>query len=122
MIDYRHCFPPVHRISDLWDRSTPQCLPRGSLPVVVETALPPEEPFRYRLAPVHRAAADFDAGRAAPRRVPTVQCPLANLELIRKLFWTQVRGQDCAGALKLPAMYLHCQLAPLDRQSETRMT
>jgi hypothetical protein len=41
-----------------------------SLLVIVETSLALDEPLLDRLAPVHWAAADFDAWRAAPGCVP----------------------------------------------------
>jgi hypothetical protein len=104
------------------DPVTGSTLAPKSLPVAVEASLARDEPLLDCRAAVERAAADFDAWRASPGCVPAIERPFANPELVCKLRYSQIRGQDCAGARELPAVYFHRYLAPFDRQSETRMT
>jgi hypothetical protein len=104
-------FPQCTGLEICGDRSTPQLAPKF-IPVDVEAFLARDEPFLDRLAPVERASAYFDAWWASPSGVPAIKCPFANLELVCKLRYSQIRGQDCAGALHLLSKEFRSQFAP----------
>jgi hypothetical protein len=108
MIDYGTVSPSAPQ---LCSAPTPR-----SLLVVVEASLAFDEPFRYRRAPVHPAAADFDAWRAAPGCAPAAQCPHANLEIVRELLLALVVTEDSAAALSRSKMGARCHFVSSTRQ------